>query len=110
MSDIQKEDPKRSTLNRVLLGVVILLGLLIVAAFLGVVYGAYSLLGKHNTPATEPADVSSLQHLPPGATIVDMKVDQGRTIVRLKTSHGEEIDIYDTGTGKLVTRIAPQQP
>lgn len=102
--------PKRTVLNRVLLGVVIFLGLCIVAAFLALVYGFVAGWNKSSTaePATRSSS-SSLQALPPGAKIIDMKVDNGRTIVRLETQRGEEIDIYDTATGKLVTRIAPER-
>jgi hypothetical protein len=106
--DIQNADPKRTVLNRVLLGVVIFLGLCIFAAFVAVVYGAISGWTKHSTPAVEAPDGVTLQKLPPGASIVDMKVDGGRTVVRLKTKTGEEIDIFDTATGKLVARIAPE--
>ena len=108
MADIQ-QNPKQSLTNRVLFGVVIFLGVLIVAAFLALVYGAVALLGKHSTahPAGGAA-TSSLQKLPPGARILDMKVDNdGHTIVRLQTVRGQEIDTYDTATGKLLSRIAP---
>lgn len=91
-----------------LLGVVIFLGLCIVVAFVAVVYGAISGWSKHSTTAPAASDSMTLQKLPPGASIVDMKVDGGRTVVRLKTKAGEEIDIFDTATGKLVVRIAPE--
>ena len=92
-------------LNRVLLGVVIFLGLLIVAAFLALVYG---FVAGWNKPSTQvPATAAPLQALPPGAKIIDMKVDNGKTIVRLSTPKGQEIDIYDTATGTRITRIAP---
>lgn len=108
VSDTQNApDVKRTVINRVLLGVVILLGVLIVAAVLALVYGGISMLGKHSTP-TPTETSSSLQALPPGAKIIDMKVDNGKTIVRLQTPKGQEIDIFDTATGKLITRIAPQ--
>lgn len=105
MSDIQNPKPKQPLVNRVLLGVVIFLGLLIVAAFLALVYGAFNAFSKHG--AAPPPSVPSLQNLPKGAQIVDMKVDGGRTVVRLHTANGDEIDIFDTETGQLVTRIAP---
>jgi hypothetical protein len=94
-------------LNRVLLVVVIFLGLCIVAAFGALVYGAISGWSKHSTTAAAIPDAATLQKLPAGASIIDMKVAGGRTVVRLKTRAGEEIDIYDTATGKLVARIAP---
>lgn len=84
------------------------LGLCIVAAFVALVYGAISGWSKHSTPEAAAPDAATLQKLPAGATIVDMKVDGGRTVVRLKTKAGEEIDIYDTATGKLVARIVPE--
>ncbi len=94
-------------MNRVLLGVVIFLGLLIVAAFLALVYGAFNAFSKHAATSAPPPSAPSLQNLPKGAQIVDMKVDGGRTVVRLHTANGDEIDIFDTETGQLVTRIAP---
>jgi len=96
-------EPRRALLNRVLLGVVILLGVLIVAALIALIYGAYAGWSKQPEPAKPTA---ILQSLPPGARILDMKVDNGRTVVRLKTRTGEEILIYDTASGKLIARIA----
>jgi hypothetical protein len=109
MSDIQNAPGSKGTLlNRVLLGVVILLGVLIVAAFLALVYGAVTLYGKRAKPQPAQAAVS-LEKLPPGAKILDMKVDNdGHTVVRLQTPQGQEIDTYDTASGKRISRIAPQ--
>ncbi|HEY1707004.1 MAG TPA: hypothetical protein VGG10_01970 [Rhizomicrobium sp.] len=109
MSDIQNApDSRRTLLNRVLLGLVILLGVLIVAAFLALVYGGVTAFGKHARP--QPAEAApSLEKFPPGAKILDMKVDNsGHTIVRLQTPQGQEIDTYDTESGKRISRIAPQ--
>jgi hypothetical protein len=109
VSDIQDTNTKWTPLNRVLLGVVIFLGVLIVLALLALVYGAIAGWAKHSTAAAPEATVAgSLHHLPPGATIVEMKVDNGRTILRLKTKAGEEVDIYDSQSGALVARIAPE--
>jgi hypothetical protein len=109
MSDIQSApDPKRSLLNRVLLGVVIFLGVLIMLAFLALVYGAVTVFGKH-AKAQPAQDTASLAKLPPGAKILDMKVDNsGHTILRLQTPQGQEIDTFDTASGKRISRIAPQ--
>lgn len=108
MSDIQNVNPKNTVLNRILLGVVIFLGLCIAAAVVALVYGFVAGWSNHSTSRQETSGPTVLQQLPPGATIIDMKIDNGRTIVRLKTRTGEEIDIYDTTTGKLVARIGPQ--
>lgn len=95
-------------MNRVLLGVVIFLGVLIVLAFLALMYGAVTLYGKH--ARAQPAETAAtLEKLPPGAKILDMKVDNdGHTVVRLQTPQGQEIDTYDTASGKRLSRIAPQ--
>jgi hypothetical protein len=110
VSDIQDANTKWTPLNRVLLGVVIFLGVLIVLALLALVYGAIAGWAKHSTAAPQPESVAagSLHHLPAGASIVEMKVDNGRTILRLKTKAGEEVDIYDSQSGALVARIAPE--
>jgi hypothetical protein len=112
VSDIQTANTKWTPLNRVLLGVVIFMGVLIVLALLALVYGAIAGWTKHSTTPPQPESTASasgsLHHLPPGASIVEMKVDNGRTILRLKTKQGEEVDIYDSESGALVARIAPE--
>jgi len=103
---------------------VIFLGLLTVAALLAVVYGALagwrkqdaSELAVTTMPQTAPAQkgsfkLESLQYtLPKGSSIVDMKVDNGRILVRVKTPAGEEIDTFDMASGRLIARIVvPKQ-
>jgi hypothetical protein len=85
---------------------------LIVAALVAVIYGAIA--GWRKVDAAEHAPqaqtdgfrLENLRYtLPKGSMVTDLKVEQGRIVVRAKTPAGEEIDTFDLGNGKLIARI-----
>ena len=94
---------------------VIILSLLVVAAFIGVVYGfvrQYRIYSQVHTPAvtavTDAAVVggsaASVQ-LAPGAHIVSATSDAGKLVLHVTTKSGSEVDIFDLATGKLTSQV-----
>lgn len=87
-------------------GAVIILGVLIVVAIIALVLG-FALRAGHRAPppADAPAAAKTEIALPPGAQILSMDIDHDRLIIRVRTDAGEEIDIVDTGNGRLVGQV-----
>ena len=82
-----------------------MLGVLIVIAFGALVVGFVMRLGgsAHETPSVAPFTLA------PGMRIESMEVSGDRLVLRLSGSAGEEIDIIDTETGRLVSRLRSPQ-
>ncbi len=99
------EDPTKTTAYRVAKSAVIILGVLIAAAFVALIVGFVYRL-SHNTGAPQAVSATPLMYqLKTGAKIVDMKVDSGHVILRIRTDQGEEIAIIDDDSGRVVSRI-----
>ncbi len=86
--------------------VVIILGVLIVLAFGALIVGAGLKLAGHH----RAADAGAIAALPPGARITTIETSGNRLILGLRTGEGDEVDIIDTDTGRLVARIKPAPP
>ena len=83
--------------------VVIVLGALIVIALGALVVGIIIKMGGHDG-ATGTA-VDRHYTLPPGARVLEMQTQPERLVLRVRTGAGEEIDIFDTSDGHLVSQI-----
>ena len=46
-----------------------------------------------------------MYQLKTGARIVDTKADAGHVILRIRTDQGEDIEIIDDASGRVVSRI-----
>jgi hypothetical protein len=99
---------QRSAAYRFLLAAVILLGVLIVIALGVLVVGLSLRLGGHGTARSESALAQFT--FAPGAHIVSADVSGDRLVLRLKGSFGDEIDIVDTQTGRLVAKMRSAPP
>jgi hypothetical protein len=102
--------PARSSIAyRGLLAAVILLGALIVIA-LGVLVGGLVTRfrggGRDGTASPAPAQFT----LAPGNRLVTTDVAGDRLILRLRGPAGDEIDIIDIETGRLVAKIRSSAP
>lgn len=101
-------DPRSTASYRAARALVIILGVFIVLALVALVVGFIVKLTAHNRPQSV-ADVPQIYQLKEGAKITDMKVDSGHVILRIRTDQGEEIEIIDDATGRVVSRvIAPK--
>lgn len=91
-----------------LVAAVILLGVLIVIALGVMVVGLSMRLGGHGTSrdASSPAQFT----LAAGARVVSQDVSGDRLVLHLKGSFGDEIDIIDIETGRLVARLRSAAP
>ena len=110
MSDLSgmapaNDDPTKTTAYRVAKAATIVLGVLIALAFIALVVGFVLRLTGHKTAMTPAADAPQMYQLRTGARIVDMKVDSGHVILRIRTDQGEEIEIVDDASGRVVSRI-----
>ena len=103
-----KEDPKSTLSYRLARAAVIILGVLLVIALVLLVVGvAFKLTGRR-TEATSPAVAKFT--LAPGARIISVDSQPGRLILRVRSPSGDEVDIVDTGSGRLVSQIKSSPP
>jgi hypothetical protein len=102
------DDPRNSASYRAARALAIGLGILMVLMFIVVVVTLLSRIFGHggSAPASE---AFSIDQLPAGSRITDLKVDSGHLVLRIRTDQGEEIRIIDEGSGRVVSRvIAPK--
>jgi flagellar basal body-associated protein FliL len=99
-------DPRKTGTYRVMLAVVIILGVLIVAAFAALVIGGIMKVAGHKA-ATAQAPAALSATLPADAKIVNVETTGNRVVLTVRTPRGDEVDIFDTDTGRPVARIAP---
>jgi len=98
-------DPKSAPTYRVLKAVVIGLGVLIVLALGALVVG---IAKKMSGPAAAPvaaADLPVVAMLPPDTRILSMQASGDRLALLVHTGAGDEVDIVDLRSGKLVAQI-----
>jgi hypothetical protein len=100
--------PSRPTAAyRGLLAAVILLGVLIAIALGVLVIGLVTRFsGGHGNTARGPAQFT----LAAGTRIVSVDVSADRLILRLHGPAGDEIDIIDTQTGRLIAKVRAAAP
>ncbi len=92
---------KQTTAYRAALAAVIILSILIVLALGALVVGFVVKSGGH-----KPVAVATDSYTPPpGARFVSMEVSADRLILHLRSASSDEIDIVDTQSGRLVTRL-----
>jgi hypothetical protein len=99
------DDPSNSRAYRVAKTATIVLGVLIALAFSALVIGFILRLTGHRTSVEAPAEAPLIYQLKTGAKITDMKVDSGHVILSIKTDQGQEIEIVDEESGRVVSRI-----
>jgi flagellar basal body-associated protein FliL len=97
-------DPRSTASYRAARALVIILGVFIVLALAALIVGFVVKLTAHNRPQSV-ADAPQIYQLKEGARITDMQVDSGHVILRIRTDQGEEIEIIDEATGRVVSRI-----
>jgi hypothetical protein len=94
-----------------MLAVVIILGVLLLVGFGALIVGVALKVAGHSgaqAPAFSAAQASA--ELPPGAKITSIQTSGNRVVVGVHTREGDEIDIFDTDTGRPVARIRPAAP
>jgi flagellar basal body-associated protein FliL len=102
------DDPRSTASYRGARALVIILGVFIVLALIALIAGFVVRLTSHNQPQSV-ADVPQIYQLKEGAKITDMKADSGHVVLRIRTDQGEEIEIIDDASGRVVSRvIAPR--
>lgn len=102
------EDPKKTTTYRVLVVVVSILSVLILLALAGLIAGGIRQFSGHRAsgPSSGTFTTSQLStQLPAGAKITSIQTSGNRVVIGLHTAEGDEVDIFDTDTGRPVARI-----
>ena len=98
------DDPRNVPGYRAARTLAIVLGVFIVLAFIALIVGFVVRLTGHGGDSL-PAVGPQMYQLRTGARIIDMKVDSGHVILRIRTDQGEEIEIIDDASGRVVSRI-----
>ena len=109
MSDLSgtapaNDDPRNRASYRAARALAIVLGIFIMLALIALILGFVIRLGG-NAQQHSAAGVPQILQLKEGARIVDMKVDSGHVVLRIHTDQGEEIQIIDDESGRLVSRV-----
>ena len=99
------EDYKSSPSYRGAKAAVILLGVLLGLAFIMLVVGLVMRMTGHG-PGQASSTPASFT-LAPGAKIVSTDVTENRLVLRVRSPAGDEIDIIDTSTGRLIGQVKP---
>ena len=91
-----------------------ILSLLVVGAFIAVVYGfvrQYRIYQQNRT-AVAPAAVTGVTdvsaaaiQLAPGTHIVSAATDAGKLVLHVTTPSGSEVDVFDLTSGKLTSQV-----
>ncbi len=87
--------------------VVIILGVLIVIAFMALVIGGVM---KFRGRSTSLPVAAANATLPPGARIMSVETSGDRVIVALHAPDGDEVDIFDAENGHTIARIRAAPP
>ena len=90
--------------------VVIGLGLLMVVMFALVLAKLFSAMQGHETSEAAPPDKPTVFTLAPGAKIVSTEVQNDRLILHIRNVQGDEIDIINTESGRLVGQVKSAAP
>jgi len=102
------DGPNPAPNNRALQVIVIVLGIFIVLAFTALVVGFFSRLSGGHGAASSPGMAATELALPPGSKIIQVQVTTtNRIVMAVQTPTGNEVDIVDTDSGRLVARIKP---
>jgi hypothetical protein len=110
VSDMQSQaGPQGTPAYRAAKYAVIVLTALIILALIGLVVGAVMKLSGRSTKLLESGTSQTLA-LPQGARILSTESQPGRLIVHVRSPLGDEIDIVDTGDGKLIGRVVTAPP
>lgn len=101
----------RGPTYRAALAAVIILGVLLVAAIVGVVFGFMRTFQIYRAARAQKAGGSAaVMELAPGARILSVKTTEGRMIVQVATPQGQEVDVMDLASGRLLYRVKTPPP
>jgi flagellar biogenesis protein FliO len=95
--------------QKIVLGVVIFLGVLILIAMGALVVGLAKKF-THGGKTTAPVVAAQSLKLTPGSKIEALEVSGDRLVLRVMTATGEEIDIVDLKDGHVISRITTAPP
>jgi len=102
---VAASDPKSAPTYRVLKAVVIGLGVLIVLALGALAVGIARTMSGPAARTAAAAGPASVTALAPGSHILSMQASGDRLALLVRTRAGDEVDIVDLNTGKLVAKI-----
>jgi hypothetical protein len=84
--------------------IVTVLGVLILLAFIALIVGFVMRLNGRAPGSSNP--IAAVYSLPAHSRVTSLQIAGGnRIVLNVTTPDGNEIDIFDTDTGKLVSKI-----
>jgi hypothetical protein len=105
-----QENSGRGPTYRAALIAVIILSVLFVAGIIALIVGfmrQYEIYrGGHGKVALPAGAAPAVVELEPGTHIVSVRTDSNRLILQLATPRGNEVEVMDLATGKLLFRVA----
>jgi hypothetical protein len=104
-STLTADDPKSSPTYRGLKAAVIILGALLVLAFVMVVVGIGMRMSGHAPGQQVPPPGN--YRLPAGSHILTFQIAQSRLVMEAQTPEGNRVFIFSTDDGHLIGEIAP---
>ena len=112
--DMSQQSSGRGATYRAALAAVIILSVLLVAGVVALVIGfmrQYEIYQSGHAGAAPRAGMApALVELEPGAHIVSVQTAPNRLVLQLATPKGDEVEVLDLSTGKLLYRVAaPKQ-
>ena len=108
-----QENSGRGPTYRAALIAVIILSVLFVAGIVALIIGfmrQYEIYRGGHGKAAPSAGAPAVVELEPGTHIVSVRTDANRLILELATPRGNEVEVMDLATGKLLFRVATPHP
>jgi len=116
---MSQQNSGRGPAYRAALAAVIILSVLLVAGVVALVFGfmrqyeIYRSRARGTMGATansETGAAPAVIALEPGARIISVKIDAHHLILQLATAKGDQVEVLDLATGKLLYRVAASKP
>jgi plastocyanin domain-containing protein len=99
------DDPGEAKNYRLMIGIVVTLGILILVAIGFLIVGFVHKGSKSEAPATPVAAKPVSMTLAPGYRILSSDSQPGRLILHVRSNNKDEIDIIDLADGHIVAQI-----
>ena len=118
--DMGQQNSGRGANYRAALIAVIILSVLFVVGIVALIFGfmrQYEIYrggaqgnAKGNASVAEVGTAPAMIALEPGARIISVRTDANHLILQLATAKGDQVEVLDLATGKLLYRVAAPRP
>ena len=109
-----QDNSRRGSTYRAALAAVIILSVLFLAGVVALIIGfmrQYEIYQSARHKAVlAPSAAPAVIELEPGTHIISVQTTEGRLVLQLATPNGNQVEVLDLSTGKLLFRVAPPHP